>query len=62
MACGGDGFRPAAPAGVAVVPNVAWSRDNAGMTIATAERYAEMLDAARRGIREVLEIGLEGNA
>ena len=41
--------RPAAPAGVAVVPNVAWSRDNAGMTIATAERYAEMLDAARRG-------------
>ena len=32
-----------------MVPNVAWSWDNAGMTIATAERYAEMLDAARRG-------------
>lgn len=31
------------------MPNVAWSRDNAGMTIATAERYAEMLGTARRG-------------
>lgn len=28
---------------------VDWWRDNATMTIATAERYAEMLDAARRG-------------